>query len=392
MGNRRRLLFVLLSLAGLAAVLVLIFANKPDKNGIELVYRAQPTGEAQTIENEQIEDAVEIIRARTRSLGLFGASVSRLGATEIKVNLPDVPGASKTVETLGSTAQLYMYGWELNLLGPEQAIGANPGQQPPLGPLKASERRWREAGRDVGSVESQQLIFSGAFPTAYTAALLATEQEPRACEECSSGGARFYLFERKQPHGLIVGPEPSREDLYASPTPQERPRRGIVVEVPPGTTLVSEQPSDERGETDFNAEPGWYAIKDDPALSGIDITNPKQGSNQLGQPNITFGFTDQGREAFHDFTREIAEWGQARTIGPVSAEQASALSGHFAVVLDNEVKVRPIVNFAESPDGIDGRTGAEISGGFRSPDEARELAATLRIGALSIPLQLVRQR
>ncbi len=392
MGNRRWLLFVLLSLALLTAVLVLIFANKPGKDGIELVYRGQPTGEAQTIESEEIEDAIEIIRARTRSLGLFGASVSRLGATEIKVNLPDVPNASRAVETLGSTAQLYMYDWELSLLGPEQAIGANPGQQPPLGPMKASERRWRDAGRDVGSFESQQLIFSGALPTAYTAALLASEQEPRACEECSSSRPRFYLFEREQPHELIAVPELSKKDLYASPTPQERPRGGIVVEVPAGTTLVSEQPSDERGETDFNAEPGWYAIKDDPALSGIDITDPKQGSNQLGQPSIIFGFTDQGREAFHEFTREIAQWGQARALGSVNAEQASALSGHFAVVLDNEVKVRPIINFAENPDGIDGRSGAEISGGFRSPGEARELAMTLRIGALSIPLQLVRQR
>jgi SecD/SecF fusion protein len=392
MGNRRRLLFVILSLAGLAIVLVLIYANRQDKDGIELVYRSQPAGEAQTIDNEGIEDAIGIIRARTRSLGLFGASVSRLGATEIKVNLPDVPNASRAVQTLGSPAQLYMYGWEPNLLGPEQAIGTNPGEQPPLGPLKASERRWREAGRDVSGFASQQLILSGAFPTAYTAALLASEQEPRACEECSSGGPRFYLFDRIQPHRLIAGPEPSKEGLYASPTPKERPRRGIVVEVPAGTTLVSEQPSDERGETEFNAEPGWYAIKDNPALSGIDITNPRQGSNQMGQPSITFGFTDQGREAFHELTREIAQWGQARTIGPVSAEQASALSGHFAMVLDNEVKARPIVNFAENPDGIDGRSGAEISGGFRSPNEARELATTLQIGALPIPLQLVRQR
>ena len=75
-------------------------------------------------------------------------------------------------------------------------------------------------------------------------------------------------------------------------------------------------------------------------------------------------------------TRRIAQRGQARAIGPASGEQAEALSGHFAAVLDNEVKTRPIINFSENPDGIDGRTGAQISGGFNSITEAQDLATS----------------
>ena len=69
--------------------------------------------------------------------------------------------------------------------------------------------------------------------------------------------------------------------------------------------------------------------------------------------------------------------------------QSSARSGHFAVVLDNEVKTRPIINYAENPDGIDGRQGAQISGGFNTVGEAQELATTLQIGALPITLKLI---
>jgi SecD/SecF fusion protein len=392
MGNRRWPLLATLFLGALAVVAVLVFAKKPSKNGVEFIYRVQPACEAQANERKEIEDTVEIIRERTRSLGFYGSNVARLGATDIKVSLPDVRSARRAAETLGSTGQLYLYDWETSLLGPEREIGANPGQEPPRGSLSASEERWMEAGRDVRDLESQQLIFSGAFPTLYGAALLAAEQEPRASDGCSSSRPLFYLFERGEPHELISGPELSRASLYGSPNQQKRPRGGIVVEVPAGFILVSGQPSDEHGETDFNAEPGWYAIRDNPALSGTDITDSKPGSNQLGQPSITFNFTDEGREAFQALTREIAQQGQARAIGPVGAEQANALSGHFAVVLDNEVKVRPILNFAENPDGIDGRSGAAISGGFRGPDEARELATMLRIGALPVPLQLVRQR
>jgi preprotein translocase subunit SecD len=56
------------------------------------------------------------------------------------------------------------------------------------------------------------------------------------------------------------------------------------------------------------------------------------------------------------------------------------------------VKTRPLINFAYFPDGIDGRTGAQIAGGFASVQEAQDLAAILRAGTLPIKLKLIRQR
>jgi SecD/SecF fusion protein len=141
-----------------------------------------------------------------------------------------------------------------------------------------------------------------------------------------------------------------------------------------------------------DAEPGWYALKDRPALSGTDITDPKQEFDEItNQPNVTFSFTDDGQQAFQEVTRQIAQRGQARAIGPASSEQAEQLSGRFAVVLDNEVKTRPIIDFSQNPDGIDGRTGAQISGGFTSITEAQDLATFLQIGALPVNLKLISQ-
>ncbi len=162
-----------------------------------------------------------------------------------------------------------------------------------------------------------------------------------------------------------------------------------MITVPQGTTVVSEKPQNSEGETLVEADPGWYAIKDNPALSGTEITNPKQEFGENHEPNVTFGFTDSGRTNFHDVTRTIAQRGQASAIGLAGGEEAEALSGHFAVVLDNEVKTRPIINFAENPDGIDGRQGAQISGGFNGLSEAQELAAFLQRGALPINLKLI---
>jgi SecD/SecF fusion protein len=396
MGTRRRYLFVLLFVLGLVIASALVIADKETKlgldlqGGLELVYQGQPTGTSTSVSGEDIEDSISIIEKRTNQLGVSESEVARLGNENITVSLPGITDANRAAEQVGTTAQLYFYDWEPNLIGPELAIGGHPGQRPVEGPLKASEKRWQEAGRDVKSAENAQLIGAGAYPDAYSAALLASEQKPaKNCESCSVAKPRYYLFEKAAPHKKLAGPELKKKDLYVSPTGEKIPKNGIVVEIPAGTVLVSEYPTNESGQLDETAQPGWFALKDNPALSGNDINEPEATTGQLGEPIVTFNFSGSGQDAFQEVTREIAQRGQASAIGPTGAQEAAALSGHFAVVLDNEVQSRPIINFAENPDGIDGRQGAQISGGFNSLSEAQELATTLQIGALPINLKLI---
>src|SRR5215218_3655830 len=398
MGTRRRHLFVLLFVLGLVIVSGLVIADKETKlgldlqGGLELVYQGQPTGTSSEVSGEDIDDSISIIEQRINKLGVSEPEVARLGVDQITVSLPGVTDATRAAEQVGTTAQLYYYDWEPNLIGPEKLIGGKPGLQPPAGPLEASEKRWQEAGRNVAKEENKRLIYAGAYPTAYEAAKLASEQEPvEDCEDCSVSRPRYYLFDKVKPDEPIAGPELAKKDLYISPTGEKRPRNGIVVEVPAGTVLVSEYPTDEGGQLNEEADPGWYALEDEPALSGSDITDPEQAYGPNNEPIVSFNFTDEGQSSFQEVTRKIAQRGQAQAIGPVSGEEAEALSGHFAVVLDNEVKTRPIINFAENPDGIDGRQGAQISGGFKDVSEAQDLATTLQIGALPINLKLISQ-
>ena len=399
MGSRRRHLFVLVFVLGLIGVSALVISSTSTKlgldlkGGVELVYQGQPTGQVTEVTGEDIERSIEIIRERIDQFGVSEPEVSRLGTDQITISLPDVDNAQRAIDQVGTTAQLYFYDWEPNLIGPEKVLGGRPGQLPPKGPLDASKDRWEEAGRNIRSFENKQLINAGAYPNAYGAVLLASEQPPAEdCSNCSVSQPRYYLFERGEDHELIAGPEQARKDLFVSPTGEKRPSNGIVLEVPPGTIVVSEYPTDEEGKVDKTARPGWYALVDDPALSGTDITDPKQEYDpNTNAPNVTFSFTDDGRDSFQQVTRQIAQRGQAQAFGPASAEQAAEISGHFAVVLDNEVKTRPIINFAENPDGIDGRTGAQISGGFVNAQEAQDLATVLQIGALPINLKLISQ-
>ncbi len=396
MGSRRRHVFVLLFVLGLVIVSGIVIATKETQlgldlqGGLELVYQGQATGNSTEVSGQDIEDSIGIIEKRTNQLGVSESEVARLGNEEITVSLPGITDANRAAEQVGSTAQLYFYDWEPNLVGPEVSIGGHPGKTPPKGAVEESEKRWKEAGRNVKSAENAQLIGAGAYPTAYQAATLASEQAPdEKCEECAVGRPQYYLFEKDEPHKLIAGPELKEKDLFISPTGEKRPKDGLVVEVPEGYVLVSEFPQDEEGKVDETAEPGWFVLKDKPSLSGNDISNPEAKTGQLGEPIVTFDFSGDGQSKFHEVTREIAQRGQAQSIGSIGNEQAGAQSGHFAVVLDNEVQSRPIVNFAENPEGIDGREGAQISGGFNSIGEAQELATTLQIGALPINLKLI---
>src|SRR6201999_166191 len=190
MGSGRQHLFVLLFVLALVAVSAVIIASKETKlgldlqGGLQLVYEGQPTGTATEVSGEDIEDSINIIEKRINNLGVSEAEVARLGDKNITVGLPGVTDANRAAEQVGTTAQLYFYDWEPNLLGIQRAVGGHPGQQAPPAAVKRLEKEWKEAGRNPSSFENGSLIASGAFPNAYSAALLAAEQEPN--EECNN--------------------------------------------------------------------------------------------------------------------------------------------------------------------------------------------------------------
>jgi SecD/SecF fusion protein len=357
-------------------------------SSFELVYLLQ-RGERKVSASTR-DRAAAILCKRLQAVGIVGGEVETEGRRRLRVVVPgqrSSAGAMRLAHRLAAPGRLGFYQWEADLIGPERAIGGHPGKQPRAGPLARSEREWRAAGRNVRRGPEKRLIFAGAFPGPYGAVRLAAAAAPRRhCVACSARTPRFYMFDRTPVHRLIAGPVAERAELG-------RRRRGeVVLRVPVGVAIVSEQPSNQSGEIMSAAEPGWFVLRDKAGLTGGDIVDPQQETDEFGQPNVTFGFTKKGRVAFQRLTRAVARCGRSEAIGTVTAEAAEALSCHFAVILDNEVQTRPIINFASNPNGINGRTGAQISGGFNNIREARGLAATLGIGTLPVELTLLRER
>jgi SecD/SecF fusion protein len=362
MAARRRNLFVLLFVLGLLVASGIVIATKPTKLGLdlsggtELVYEGVPTPRNPEVDQSDLDRSLEIIRERVDELGVAEPEIARLGSNSLSVGLPDVTNIRRARETVGSTAQLYLYDWEPHVV-PRPGLG---GAQSAETPFPLSDQ--------------------------YEAVLLASKQPRLSTPECERQGCTtgdgYYLFD-KDSKRYLAGPDRNQRELFETVRGRGiQPSEETVLRVPQGTVVVQVPEPEE--DVEFSDTPGWYVLEDAPSLSGDDITDPRQEFDPTtNQPNVTFNFTGDGREKFHETTRRIAERGLNNALigrGP----------GHFAIVLDGEVVSRPIIDPEENPDGIDGRTGAQISGSF-DIQEAQDLATNLQIGALPVPLKLISQ-
>lgn len=366
MTDRRRNLLILLFVAGLLVLSGLVIATKPTvlgldlKGGVSLVYQAKPTKQAQ-VTSESVDQTIDIMRKRIDTLGVAEPEIQRTGADQIDVSLPNVTNADQAAAQVGKTAQLYFYDWETNVLGP----GCKPD------PTNAAVTGGSSAGSGQGAL------------TQYAAVELAAScPKTDTGKETTTGS--YYLVNSKT-EKVLAGPQETKADLNAEITTKKIAQGAdtSIVEVKPGTIVVqAEGPAKGKGSDQF------YVLKDNPALSGTDITDPKQsfanGAGGSGAPTVNFSFTEKGVQVWQETTREIAQRGQDNFFG---GDARSAFQ-HFAIVLDGQLISAPYIDFQQNPDGIDGTNGSEISGGF-TIKTAQELANLLKTGALPIKLDLI---
>src|SRR3954464_3820633 len=121
MTDRRRNLFVLLLVAGLLAASVFVIATNTTRlgldlrGGVSLIYQAKPTKQS-TVNGDAINRTLDIMRDRVDQLGVAEPEIQRSGADQIDVSLPDVKNADEAAQQVGTTAQMYFYDWETNVL------------------------------------------------------------------------------------------------------------------------------------------------------------------------------------------------------------------------------------------------------------------------------------
>jgi SecD/SecF fusion protein len=426
--NPRRNFLIVLFMLGLIAVSGVVIATKQTrlgldlKGGVELVYEGQPTPAVPKVTPQAVDDAISTIRKRTDALGVSEPEITRSSGNQITIGLPSVKNVDRAEQQVGSTAQLQFYDWEPNIYeGPNKLVDPNAASTAaaannPIPNLfqavkLASQSKPRAEATDVpaGGPNVKELQQHGIDPNNVQAVRQYYDTKN------DTTGDKYYLFgsgvglDRQ----LITGPDTTCSALLSDytdklvpgqkTTPQKvtkgsqcseelaklgtagPPKGSIVMKVPKGVIVIkAERPPSLKKNVPYNQ---FFVVEDDSELSGSDIKNPKQTTDpQTGEPIVTMEFTDKGRKQFAAATKREAQRGAQQI--PQPGAPVDNTFQRFAITLDNQIISLATINWRENPEGIDGRTGAQING-IGNIQETQDLAENLRIGALPINLKLI---
>jgi SecD/SecF fusion protein len=393
MTDRQRNLFILVLVFGLiAASAVIISADKTVlgldlKGGVQLTYKGLPTPQIKKVTPAALSRAVDVMRQRTNQLGVSETEISTYGNDQIQVGLPDVSNLNQAEHLVGTTARLEFYDWEANVLAPNGKLVADL--------LKTSDQNAIAISQGAGQPGSGSLGL-------YKAVKLASKQPAQPSKANSRDGPEYYIFGKPKSaacttfaraHHItplvgqpcyLAGPEDTKsslkDDLQAEHLSLSD---GQVLTVQQGW-VVDEAAYPHYGHQPPPYDPTaqFFVLRDRVALFGNNITNPQQTTDQVGQPDVSFGFNGPGGNAFQNVTAEIAKRGE------LVSGLGSKLFQHFAVALDTQLVTVPYIDFGANPDGIPTANGADIQGGF-TISTAQQLAQQLRLGALPIKLKQI---
>ncbi len=244
----------------------------------------------------------------------------------------------------------------------------------------------------------------------YNAVKLAAKQPAEPAKDNSRAGPEYYCFGTSgsaacttaghyyhikpvigQPC-YLAGPEDTKSDLKvdlqsvkANPqSPGLSLSDAKVMTVPPGW-IVDEASYPHYGQQPLAATPRPSSTCSTITSRCSATRSPTPSSRPTnGQPDVSFGFTGGGGNAFQNVTGAIAKRGSAGQ-RPGAASSSSTSRSRWTPSWS-----RPLHRLQAESDGIPGDNGGDIQGGF-TISSAQGLAQQLRLGALPIELEADRQ-
>ncbi len=336
--------------------------------------------------------------------------IQRSGRDQISIGLPDVQNAQRAIEQVGTTAQLQFYDWEPNVLGDRgpdvpyagskalyDAVEVASKQKPKaekdrraagLGP----HARSRPTSRTTRTATSYYLFGPDRYPIGPDKKPLREgDYEPSAsCKELLAD----YEPASGAPHEVRRRTRSARRSSRRSARPARRPARGCS-RCPQGVVVVEAEPAPEpvrRVQALLRDRGRLGALRQGHQEPRAEVRPEHEraarddGVHGQGPRGLRAG--DQAdRRARRDcetlagvYRTARRQRSAARAVLPAlrdHARQPDRLAGDDRLPVDN-------------PEGIDGRTGAQIEG-IGTIQETQDLAESLRIGALPIELKLISQ-
>src|SRR4029077_15779818 len=318
-------------------------------------------------------------RSRVDKLGVSSPDIRKQGTNQIVIQLAGVHDPEQAASIIGSTAELQLYDLEPALVPPSVSLGGgDPVAIQNLHDLLSRVQASAKAGKPSGYVLFKPVKITTTTGTCKNKKTKTTTVWVKAAgptatlhhDPVTGNAGLLDAYKGKAPKGWKVLPVPHNTVVITCSAESAALCPGDAAGVPP------------QGKTDYylfkngpypNDQNGPY-----PNLTGkeLKLSGTRQDFDpSTGEPVVLMQFNGKGNKEFFRVTRNEGLRGQIRKA-----------SQHFAIVLDNEIRSFPQIDYTDSSvnNGINpAGTGAQITG-IQSLKEAQNLALVLQTGALPV--------
>ena len=422
--GRRLLMFILVIVIGFGALVAGTMRHKAsltpglalDLEGGTQIILTPTTSDGSAISDNDVEQAIEVIRQRVDASGVSEAQISRQGGQNIVVSLPGKPSQA-TLELVRTSAVMYFRPVLRILPGSAQQAAKNIASQNPSG-----EATQAPTDQPTAQAEAQPDPNAAQEATQPAEDAAGSEGEQATGQEGQEGASA------EQP---AATPEPTAQPSTQARTPEEIATQladvnqdGVISSDPlPATSQdnssdswITEQLLYDGYMTDCSDPKNLTGQTQDPKVAVISCSkeagSQHQGAYILGPAEITgtelksansgletdsrgqatqqwvvsLAFNADGTKKFAEMSKRLLAYrDQASAAGAQGAQnpqaQSSADKAQFAIVLDGLTIMASGFNETVHSPITDGRV--QITGGF-SQNQANTLANQLSFGSLPL--------
>jgi SecD/SecF fusion protein len=349
------------------------------QGGLEVVLKAVPP-KGHTLTPDDLTRSISIMQNRINGLGVSEPEIRKQGNNQIVIQLAGVHDPAAAAKLIGKTAQLMLFDFESDLVGPSIDANSNPVATPSLYSLLIQVQK--QAAR--GSPESLYLFKvktktvkatkKGAKPTTTTTYSLKGNADTEAGLLKRFGGKVPPGFvELKVPaHMIVVSCAASTSCLGAATASTTGTYNYLLKYYPQATAKHAQVPE----------------------MTGSDLvlSGTRADFGPTGGPIVTLQFTNHGSSQFQKITKDEAQRGATKWAlagKPAISAQNNPYAQHFAIVLDGQLQSTPFIDFQQNPDGIPGPNAEIDLGAGGTIGEAKDLALVLQTGALPVSFQQI---
>ena len=412
--GRRLLMFILVIIIGFGALVAGTMRHKAsltpglalDLEGGTQIILTPTTSDGSAISDEDVEQAIEVIRQRVDASGVSEAQISRQGGQNIVVSLPGKPSQA-TLELVRTSAVMYFRPVLRILPGSAQQAAKNIASQNPSGaatpaptaqpsPSASSEATQpaadSEGAEEEGAGEGEQPAATPA-PTAQPTAQ--STAQPRTPEEIAK-----QLADVNQDGVISSDPLPAQDKTNSSDswitekllydgymTDCSDPKNLTGQTQDPKVAVISCSKDKDAG----SQQHGAYILG--PAdITGTELKSANSGleTDSRGQTTnkwvVSLAFNPDGTKKFSELSKRLLAYrDQAAAAGAQGAQgaqnQDSQAKAQFAIVLDGLTIMASGFNSDVHSPITDGRV--QITGSFNQ-NQANTLANQLSFGSLPL--------